>query len=254
MKTAIIDDEKPAVRLLSNMISKLRPDWEIIQIPGSVEAATDWFANNPHPDIIFLDIQLSDGNSFIFVEQAKPSSIIIFTTSYDEYAVRAFSVNSIDYLLKPIAPDRLLAAIEKYEHLSKGQTDVQNFNILETLKSISTGDKKYRTRFLINGYERMTTLQVADISYFYSMNKITFAVTRDNQEHIIDLSLDKLIEQLNPDEFFRTNRQTIVNINAIVKIEPYFQGKIIVYTKPSSKEKIVVSREKATSLKNWLNY
>lgn len=145
------------------------------------------------------------GISFAFIEQAQPESMIIFTTAYDEYAIRAFTVNSIDYLLKPINRERLAEAIEKFERLTAryGNTTLSNPSneLLNLLKNISNPEKKYRTRFLISGDKKLYTLQVEDIAYFYSENKITFAVTKEGKEHIIDLSLDKLSEQLNPDIF-----------------------------------------------------
>lgn len=253
---AIIEDEYPAARLLHNILATLRPDWEILLIPGTIEESVEWFAKNPHPDILFLDIQLTDGNSFMFIEQAKPDSMIVFTTAYDEYAIRAFSVNSIDYLLKPIHQERLLETLYKFENLSKKQQQEysQQDQLLEVLQSLSKPDKKFRTRFLISSVDKLFALQIDDISYFYSENRVTFAVTKQNKELIIDLSLDKLNEQLNPDLFFRTNRQTIVSIGAIQRIEPYFQNRIIVHITPQFKEKILVSREKITAFKLWLNY
>ena len=141
----------------------------------------------------FSDIQLSDGN-FLFIEQACPTSLIIFTTAYDEYAVRAFTVNSIDYLLKPIRQERLEEAIQKFEHVTSkyNQKLLEQNDLLEVLHSQWYPGKKYRTRFLISGNEKLITLQVEDIAYFYSLNKITFAVTRQNKEYIIDFPLDKL--------------------------------------------------------------
>lgn len=258
IKAAIIEDEIPAGRLLHKMLSGLRPDWDIVVLPGSIEGSVKWFQEHPHPDIIFLDIQLTDGISFAFIEQAQPESMIIFTTAYDEYAIRAFTVNSIDYLLKPINRERLAEAIEKFERLTAryGNTTLSNPSneLLNLLKNISNPEKKYRTRFLISGDEKLYTLQVEDIAYFYSENKITFAVTKEGKEHIIDLSLDKLSEQLNPDIFFCTNRQTLVSVHAIQKIENYFLGKIIVQVKPPFKDKITVSREKIAAMKLWLNY
>ena len=236
IKAAIIEDEIPAGRLLHKMLSGLRPDWDIVVLPGSIEGSVKWFQEHPHPDIIFLDIQLTDGISFAFIEQAQPESMIIFTTAYDEYAIRAFTVNSIDYLLKPINRERLAEAIEKFERLT---ARYGNANL-----SSSSNE-------LLN---LLYTLQVEDIAYFYSENKITFAVTKEGKEHIIDLSLDKLSEQLNPDIFFRTNRQTLVSVHAIQKIENYFLGKIIVQVKPPFKDKITVSREKIAAMKLWLNY
>lgn len=254
LNAVIIEDEIPAARLLHSMVTRLRPEWNVIVLPGNVEEAVQWFNNNEHPDIIFLDIQLADGNSFDFLSAAQPSSIIIFTTAYDQYAIRAFTVNSIDYILKPVDEKRLLDAITKYETLL-GNSDWKSEEYFDTLLDmLQSSEKRYRTRFLISGAEKFRTLQVSDIAYFYSENKITFAVTHSGQEHIIDLSLNKLTDQLDPDRFFRTNRQTIVCIDAIIHAEPYFNGKMIITVKPPYKGKITVSEEKISSLKLWLNF
>lgn len=256
IKVAIIEDEYPAARLLNSMLLSLRNEWEIIIIPGTIEDAVEWFAVNNHPDLIFLDIHLTDGNSFMFIEQAKPESLIIFTTAYDEYAIRAFSVNSIDYLLKPIHNERLLESIEKFERLNKNTyiREYKNEELLEVLKNVSSTVKKFRTRFLVSRRDEFFTLQVEDIAYFYSENKCTFAVTKSGDKYLIEYSLDKLSEQLDPDIFFRTNRQSIVSINSIKSIEPYFQNKIIVQVKPKFDGQILISREKIAKFKIWLNY
>ena len=221
LNAIIIEDEVPAARLLHSMITRLRPQWTLTIIPGSVDEAVAWFKDNPQPDLIFLDIQLADGNAFDFLSAVHPSSIIIFTTAYDQYAIRAFTVNSIDYILKPID---------------------------------ETKERRYRTRFLIYGADRFWSLQVTDIAYFYSENKITFAVTQKGQEHIIDLSLNKLMEQLDPEQFFRANRQIIISIASIDHAEPYFNGKIVVSVLPPYKAQITISEEKLSSFKLWLNY
>ena len=261
IQAVIIEDEIPAARLLNEMLTFLRPHWEIITLPGNIEDSVEWFNSHPHPDLIFLDIHLTDGNSFIFVEQAKPQSRIVFITAYDEYAVQAFSVNSIDYLLKPIHQERLAETLLRFEKqflpLAQESTDHkegQQNQVLEVLQSLSSPNKKFRTRFLISGGNKLFTLQVSDIAYFYSENKITFAVTHQNKEHMIDLSLDKLSEQLDPDTFFRTNRQTIIHIDAIQRIEPYFLGKAVVHVLPPFKEKIIISKEKISLFKLWLNF
>ncbi|EFR53514.1 LytR/AlgR family response regulator transcription factor [Bacteroides fragilis] len=252
----IIEDEIPAARRLNKIINKIRPEWQVTILPGSVEKSVEWFNKNPHPDIVFLDIQLTDGISFTFIEQARPESTIIFTTAYDEYAIRAFAVNSIDYLLKPIDSVRLEEAIAKFEHLTTKYLvqEQKTTDLIDILQNIANPCKKYRTRFLISGEDKLFTLQVEDIAYFYSENKITFAVTKQNREHIIDLSLDRLMEQLNPDIFFRSSRQTVISINAIERIESYFLGKAILHVKPPFKDKIIVSRDKIPQLKLWLNY
>ena len=239
IKAAIIEDEVPAARLLHEMIQSLRPDWEVMILPGTIEESVEWFHVNPHPELLFLDIQLTDGNSFMLIEQARPDSMIVFTTAYDEYAVRAFAVNSIDYLLKPIHQERLLQTIERFESLTEKY--IRDFNresrILEVLESLSdtqklpvVENKKYRTRFLISSGNKLFTLAV------------------------LDFALDKLCEQLNPDVFFRTNRQTLVSVDAIQRIEPYFLGKAVVHVLPPFKDKIIVSKDKIAAFKVWLNY
>lgn len=255
ISAVIIEDELPAARLLHSLVKKLRPQWQLEILPGNIEDAVIWFSQHKHPDIVFLDIQLSDGNSFEFLAEAKPTSSIIFTTAYDEYAIRAFSVNSVDYILKPIHQERLLDAIIKYEASREGaKMPIQEYldNILESLSSPVT--KRYRTRFLISGVDKFITLQVSDIAYFYSENRITSAVTRSGKEQIIEYSLDKLMEQLDPDVFFKANRQFIIGVDSIKKIEPYFNSKVVVYVTPAAKTKIMVSREKLASFKLWLNY
>lgn len=250
----IIEDEVPAARLLHSMVSRIRPEWAITILPGSVDESVAWFATHPHPDLIFLDIQLADGNSFEFLSAARPSSAIIFTTAYDQYAVRAFTVNSIDYILKPIDEQRLSDAITKYETLQSNNRSLPDDYLSTLLDALQPCDKRYRTRFLISGVDRFWSLQVSDIAYFYSENKVTFAVTGTGQEHIIDLSLSRLMEQLDPDRFFRANRQTIICITAIDHAEPYFNGKISVTVCPPYKNKITISEEKLSAFKQWLNF
>lgn len=256
IKSVIIEDEIPAARLLCTMVKRLRPDWDVEVLPGSIEEAARWFAEHPHPDVLFLDIQLSDGNSFDFLSQARPESTIIFTTAYDEYAIRAFGVNSIDYILKPFDEMRLLDAITKYEQLLKRGGAEYKAEYLDNILNSNpqTTAKRNRTRFLISGTDKLWTLQVADIAYFYSINKITLAVTHKSSEHVIDLSLDKLAEQLDPDRFFRANRQAIISIDAIKSIEPYFNSKVVVHVVPPFSEKIIISKEKVPAFKSWLNY
>lgn len=256
IKAVIIEDEFPAARLLNSMIQRIRPEWEVTVLPGTIEESVKWFAEHPHPDIIFLDIQLNDGISFIFLEQARPHSMIIFTTAYDEYAVRAFTVNSIDYLLKPVHEERLLEAVCKFERLfAAGMGDMSRLpGIEQLLVSIARKqEKQFRTRFLISGNRSFYVIQVADIAYFYSEDKITFAVTKDCKTHIIDFPLNKLEEQLDDKMFFRVNRQFILSASCIRNIQNHFNGKAIVNVEPKQEGTIYISREKVSLLKMWLN-
>ena len=256
IKVAIIEDEYPAARLLYKMLKDLRPTWEIDILPGTIEESVDWFAHNEHPDILFLDIHLTDGNSFLFIEKAKPRSLIVFTTAYDEYAIRAFSVNSIDYLLKPVHRERLEESILKFErfHNLEGLEATQKLNVEEVLHTLSRKEKKYRTRFLISVNGRLFSLKVNDVAYFFSENKITYAVNFGGKKIIVDLSLNRLEDELDPDVFFRVNRQFILSVDAIKKIEPYFNNKYMVHIQPDYDGEITVSREKISLLKSWLDY
>lgn len=253
LRAAIVEDEIPAARLLRTLLARLRPAWEIEVLPGSVEEAVEWFAANRHPDLLFLDIQLADGTSFELLSQARPSSAVIFTTAYDEYAVRAFSVNSIDYILKPVDEERLAESIGRFETLRERILRPDDY--LETLlDALQRREKRFRTRFLIAGVDRFLTLPVEEVAYFYSENKVTTAVTFAGGNHVVDLPLSRLEEQLDPDRFFRANRQVLLSVGAIERIEPYFNGKVSVAVRPPHKEKITVSEERVPLFKSWLNY
>lgn len=180
--------------------------------------------------------------------------MIVFTTAYDEYAVRAFTVNSIDYLLKPIHEERLLDSICKFERLSPSAPESQNYNIEQLLKSfMEKKEKQYRTRFLISGNKQCYLIQVTDIAYFYSEEKVTFAVTRDHKSHVLDFPLNKLENQLDPQTFFRANRQYILSADSIRSIQNHFNGKAVIRIEPSPQDPVYISRDKVPLLKLWLN-
>ncbi|WP_010664304.1 LytR/AlgR family response regulator transcription factor [Marinilabilia salmonicolor] len=255
MRILIVEDEFPTRRLLRDNVKKLRPDWEIIGETDSVEATVEFLQSSPQPDLIFMDIQLSDGSSFEIFEKTEVSGMIIFTTAYDEYAIQAFKVNSIDYLLKPINQQKLTEAIKKYERLFQDKESPSNigFDYLSLSKLLDSRTSTYRSRLLTNladGFQKVDTEKVA---WLISANKITTAVTFDNHHHIVDYTLDKLEKELDPVIFFRANRQYILNIDAIHKVENWFNGKLIVKTRPDAQERIVVSRERARSFKEWIN-
>lgn len=256
IRAAIIEDEHPAARLLHNMLSEVRPDWEVVVLPGNIQESVEWFQRNEHPDILFLDIHLTDGNSFLFIERAQPKSLIVFTTAYDEYAIRAFSVNSIDYLLKPVQRERLEEAVEKFERFCgvRGQEYNQMLNVEEVLHSLSHKEKKFRTRFLISINGRLFSLKVEDVAYFFSENKLTYAECFNGKRIIVDLPLNRLEDELDPDVFFRVNRQFLLSVDSIRKIEPYFNNKYMVHIQPEYEGEITVSREKISLLKSWLDF
>jgi DNA-binding LytR/AlgR family response regulator len=254
MKVIIVEDELHNYRLLRGMVEKLRPDWEIVEWFESVKSTVAWLESNPAPDLIFMDIQLTDGISFSIFDQVQVESMVIFTTAYDEYALRAFQVNSIDYLLKPIKLVKLKGAIEKLEAITQQPVDsVENKpDYHEILNAITKGQKKYRTRFLISGATSYFKIDVENIAWFNTENRVTTAFTFEGKSHIIDLTIEKLEEQLDPELFFRTNRGSIIHINSIRKFENHFGGKLILRLVSPFDEPITISRLKATEFKEWV--
>ena len=255
MRVLIIEDEKPAQRLLQDVLQELDVYIEVIGCLDSIKSSVKWLKENQHPEIILLDIQLSDGLSFEIFKQITIDSMIVFTTAYDEYAMQAFKVNSLDYLLKPIEKDELAKAFEKYKQYNKQfikeKNSTTDFNELASL--IKNERQEYRKRFLIQSNESFFHLPIEQIALFYSLQGISFAVTFEKREYPINYSLESLKEQLNPDIYFKINRQFIVNIAAIKKVHAYFQGKLKLETKPAHAEDIIVGKDKAAAFKRWLD-
>ena len=250
MKAIIIEDEAVAVRQLIRVLQKVAPTIEIVETLESIESAVYWFSNNAEPDLIFLDIHLSDGLSFEIFNHVKLKCPIIFTTAYDEYAIQAFKVNSIDYLLKPIKESELAQAIEKYKSLQS--VPVLEQQVTQLLQSYQQSiSKNYKTRFLVKKQDQLKAIESSSVSYFYSEDKITFLRTASSK-YIVNYSLNDLEKMLNPNDFFRLNRKMITSFSAIQKIHKYFNGKLLIELSPKVLEKIVISREKAIVFKEWL--
>ncbi len=254
MNILIIEDELPTQRYITGLIQQLRPEWQILACIESVSDAVNWLNQNPQPDVIFSDIQLADGVCFDIFEQVKVTSFVVFTTAFDEYAIQAFKVNSLDYLLKPINPDELEKAIEKVEAFyTKKEPSWDAKQLSEIAYTLGKGQTTYRQRLLVNTADGFFKLYLKDIAWFFSSNKTTSACTFNNEHHVIDQTLEKLDGQLDPTLFYRVNRQFILHIDCITKIENWFNGKLVVKTKPATDEKIVVSRDKARAFKEWIN-
>ena len=255
INTIIVEDEFLTAQMLENMVKELRPDWNILGVFDSVADTVEWLQDNPQPELIFLDIQLADGLSFSIFDKVKVESGIIFTTAYDEYAVKAFKLNSIDYILKPVKKEALLEAIEKIENIIKRIEEENKIDIdyAELVKGIKEGEANYRKRFLVSKRDAFFAIPVEDVAYIHFESKLTYAVTFDKKEHVINFTLDKLEEELDPSVFIRANRQAIVNLKAIHSLENYFGGKLIVKLLPQFDEKFVISRAKASVFKEWLD-
>ncbi|WP_207492078.1 LytR/AlgR family response regulator transcription factor [Aridibaculum aurantiacum] len=250
MKVIILEDEHLTAQRLENMLKKYDAGIEILATIPSVAEAIEWLKTNPDPDVIFMDIHLEDGQSFSIFEQINLDVPVIFATAYDEYTIQAFKVNSVDYLMKPINYEELVAAIEKYKRIHE-QKQTQPLQAL--LESINKDkEPEYKQRFLVSIGSRLKTIEVDDINYFYSAEKITFLVTKDNQRFPIDFSLDKLALMLDPKHFFRINRQMMVKLYAIGNIHVFSKGRLKLDLQPASKEEVFVSLDKVTDFKEWL--
>lgn len=252
MNILIIEDEAPAARRLQQLIKDCDPNYIILSVIDSIENAVKWLSSNNSPDLIFMDIQLADGLSFEIFNRFTVVSPVIFTTAYDEYALKAFKVNSIDYLLKPIEKDDLIRSLEKLKTLKKplkaAASQISMDALLETLKM----HKNYKSRFLVKIGEKLVSISIENIAYFISEDKLTFLVTNENKRYPLDYSLDDLDTMLDPKFFFRLNRQCLAKINAIQSIHNYFNGKLKLFLTPTTAKEIIVSREKASHFKQWL--
>lgn len=250
MKTLIIEDEQPAARRLKRLLSQLQIS--VDHMLHSVEGAVIWFKDNPAPDLIFLDIQLSDGLSFKIFEEVEVKSAIIFTTAYDEYALRAFKLNSIDYLLKPIDDQELAAAVQKYKNTkSSPQVDLQTLRSI--LKAEPFGSKVYRKRFMIKVGNHLKIILTDEIVCFCSQDKGTYLRSTDEKNYLLDSSLESLETELNPEVFFRVNRQYIISIGALKDVIRYSNSRYKIEIDHFDEEMIIVSRERSKAFKAWLS-
>ncbi|MDP3945679.1 MAG: LytTR family DNA-binding domain-containing protein [Lutibacter sp.] len=250
MKAVIIEDEKPAARRLSRMLNEF--GIEPIAMLHSVEESVNWFMNNEHPDLLFLDIQLSDGLSFEIFEEVDIKSAIIFTTAYDEYALKAFKLNSVDYLLKPIDIDELENAIDQYKKLqSNSSKGVLNLEQIKQL--IAPANKNYKTRFTVKIGPHLKMISTDSIECFFSENKATNIYTIDHRTYLLEDTLEQLEEKLQPSTFFRVNRQYFININAIKDIISYSNSRLKVVLNSFKDSEIIVSRERVKDFKTWID-
>ncbi|GAB2759992.1 LytR/AlgR family response regulator transcription factor [Salinimicrobium soli] len=252
MKTLIIEDEAFAADALEKTILELRPQANILAKLESIEEAVEWFLENEAPELIFCDIHLSDGSSFEIFKQVEVKSPVIFTTAYNEYAIEAFKVNSVDYLLKPIKKEELQQAIEKYEDLRQNNLSQELKNIQDLISNVSPkGGKK--TRFMVKSGQVINTIPSEEVAYFVAEEGVVLLVTFAGKRYVINYTLDQLEEQLEVKTFFRANRQIIVNINAVKEVNPYFKGRLHLSVEPGLQDDQIISSSKASSFKEWLD-
>ncbi|SFF00022.1 LytR/AlgR family response regulator transcription factor [Spirosoma endophyticum] len=277
MTILIIEDEEPTARKLQRLLADVVAEGRVVGITGSVDESVEWLRANPKPDLIFMDIELADGQSFDIFNRISVASPVIFTTAYDEYAIKAFKVNSIDYLLKPVKEADLRQAINKLQALrdvlvdQKSKSGMNSLeasmaNLLQHLQHIApsatphavTTDRPrpmpfaFRDRFMIKQGQRLFSVSIDEVAFFFSRNKLSFLKTRDEHEWLVDYTMDELVQMLDPRRFFRLNRQVIAELRAVDKVHLYFNGKLKINLRPAFEEEVVVSREKAGELKLWL--
>ncbi len=252
MKVLIVEDERPAAKRLTKLVKQFRPEIEVLEVLDSVEHTVEWLETYKKPDLIFMDVQLADGVSFEIFGQTEVTSPIIFTTAYDEYALQAFKVNSLDYLLKPIDPEELEKALFQYDKYFKKNSKVVDNSAIEQLLQTLT-QKEYKERFLVKIGQQLTYLKVSDIAYFYSEDGLIFACQQNGKRHNLDYTLDQLIEVLNPADFFRINRKIITHLPSIKKIHTYFNSRLKLELFPATELETIVSRDRVGDFKRWLD-
>jgi two-component system LytT family response regulator len=248
IRVLIIEDEESAAKRLQKMITEVLPESEIIGSLSSIAASIEWFKNNQQPDLAFFDIHLADGSSFEVFRKVHVSCPVVFTTAYDQYALEAFKVNSIDYLLKPIKKEELQRAINKFLNLHFKSSPLNIENLLASINQKAA----YKERFVIKYGDHMKTIQTADIAYICSENRISFAVLKEGKRYALDFTMDQLEEMLDPKSFFRINRQFIIGFNSITEMLSYSKSRVLVKLNPPAKEETIVSTERSASFKAWL--
>ena len=251
MKAVIIEDEIFAAKALQNLIHEVDASIEILSVLPTIDESVEWFRSHPVPDLVFMDIHLADGSSFAVFDEVNISCPVIFTTAYDEYALKAFEVNSIDYLLKPIVQKDLERAIGKYKNLKTGIND--NTELIHNLiTSLKKGERTFKSYFLVPEKDKLIPLATADIAYICIDVKMVKAVTYSNRAYYLDQSLDELSEQLNPADFFRANRQYIISRKAVKDLSFWFASKMVVNLTIATPERIIISKAKVGEMKRWM--
>jgi len=250
IRTLIIEDEVPAASRLQRLLEEIDPAISVLDRLESVSSAISWLEENPAPDLLMLDIQLADGLSFDIFRKIKIESFVIFTTAYDEYAIKAFDLNSIDYLLKPVNKEKLSKALAKYRKLKSERSVV---DIESLLIAMERGRKRYKERFAITIGTKIKSIESKKIGYIYTLDKNTFLCTREDRHYPMDHSLERLEELLDPKLFFRINRQYVVNYFSIDKVSVLSKSRVAIHLQPPTKDPVLVSTARTHSFRQWLD-
>jgi DNA-binding LytR/AlgR family response regulator len=234
-------------------LKEVAPTAIVVADTDSIESSVEWLQKNTAPDLILMDIELNDGQSFEIFDLVEVKSTVIFTTSYDEYAIKAFKVNSADYLLKPIEKEDLAAALKKYEGLKEHYSSSHSI-VEQLIKGLqqSMHSREYRNRFLVKQGSKLMSVNVSDIAYFYTDGRLNFFKTKDNKKFVIDYSLEEVDTMLEPGTYFRINRSFSVSVTSVAKIDDFFGQRLILDLKPAIEKEVLVSRERVTDFKKWM--
>lgn len=253
MTILIIEDEELAVKRLKGILKEVAPTAIVVADTDSIESSVEWLQKNTAPDLILMDIELNDGQSFEIFDLVEVKSTVIFTTSYDEYAIKAFKVNSADYLLKPIEKEDLAAALKKYEGLKEHYSSSHSI-VEQLIKGLqqSMHSREYRNRFLVKQGSKLMSVNVSDIAYFYTDGRLNYFKTNDNKKFVIDYSLEELDTMLEPGTYFRINRSFSVSVTSVAKIDDFFGQRLILDLRPAIEKEVLVSRERVTDFKKWM--
>ncbi|WP_347839606.1 LytTR family DNA-binding domain-containing protein [uncultured Draconibacterium sp.] len=249
MKVVIVEDEHLAAEKLIKQLKAIEPELSVLAVLESVEESVNWFSNNPAPDLVFMDIQLDDGLSFEIFDECEITAPVIFTTAFDEYAIKAFKVNSVDYLLKPIALEALRQSLEKYS-LVYGQQQLFEEKVAKVIEQLS---KSYKSRFFIKIGNRFQSIQTKNICCFFVQERNTFLKTTEGKTYDLDYSLEQLQKMVNPDQFFRINRNFLLNINCINEIVAFSSTRLKLKLTTALDTEVIVSRDKVSEFKRWMD-
>ena len=250
MKVLILEDENMAAKRLTGLLEKLDPTIEVLDVLDSVKTGVKWLSTNK-ADLLFFDIQLADGLSFEIFEQVEVKTPIIFTTAFDEYAIKAFKLNSVDYLLKPIDPKELENALDQFKAQHTENSSKFNMAMIEQAMNMMT--KKFKERFVVKTGEYIHTINVAETAYFFSQDKATFLQSRDKNRYIIDYTLEQVEQLVDPNQFFRINRKYLVSLEAVKDIITYSNSRLRLILHQTNDMDVIVSREKVQDFKKWLD-
>lgn len=256
MNILIVEDEELAVKKLQKTLQSLGEDIDIVGTTDSIASTVNWLQSHPAPELILMDIELADGQSFEIFNLTEVKSPVIFTTSYDEYALKAFKVNSVDYLLKPVQKDELESAMAKFKNFRQAFADPhkEDLKIHSLVKELqqTLQVKEFRKRFLVKHVQKLVSVEVQDIAYFYSDDRLSFFKTFDDKKYILDYTIDEIENMVDPGAFFRINRAFLVSIKCIDQIQDYFGNRLKLNLKPVIDKEALVSREKVSEFKNWM--